>query len=99
MLENIIECVGCGASLSNEFKFCQYCQRINPLYEETKSKYDNSLNSNESINIESTLEPEIIIEEDKKGFSIIVFILLLIFCFPIALIYLVISTTKDYKDF
>ncbi|MGY5139155.1 hypothetical protein ACUZ9N_00185 [Mycoplasmopsis gallinarum] len=94
MIENVIECMGCGASLSSEIKFCEYCQRLNPLYKETKLEYDNSTNSNKSIDTEITQESKIIIEKSTSKFSIGIFILLLLLFWPAAIIYLIVKLVK-----
>ena len=77
------ECKNCGAPLNETEKNCKYCGTTNEHHtpQQIFSLFENPQQTNSS-------------KTTKKSGSIFVFILLLIFCWPLAIFYAIIA----FKD-
>lgn len=84
------ECPNCGYQFSSRDAKCPYCGSANPNYSSifNTSKNDSSSNTNSAY--KSTVDN---IKKELK-FSWVLFIVLLIVCWPVAIIYLVIASIK-----
>ena len=92
-MANSFECRNCGAALSSNEKYCKYCGSVNPNYVQQKivSKPAPFLEAKEEIN-------KAIVSVDavgkRKNINWVLAIILLIFCWPIAIIYIVVKCSK-----
>ena len=86
------ECPGCGNIVPDTDKCCKYCGSNNPNYVKPISKiiFGDSSSSSSSSNTSSSANEVL----SKKKFSVGIFILLLIFCWPGAIIYLIFCYSK-----
>lgn len=84
------ECPNCGYQFSSRDAKCPYCGTANPNYSSifNPSKNDSSSDTNSAY--KSTVTNN---KKDTK-FSLLLFIVLLIVFWPLAIIYLVITTVK-----
>ena len=87
------ECPNCGYDWSKGEKYCKYCGTPNPTFVDTKKLSDtfsffqsSSTNSSTDENSENNSKP--------KEFSAGLFILLLIICWPAAIIYAIVTNNK-----
>ena len=87
------ECPGCGNIVPDTDKCCKYCGSNNPNYVKPFSKIIFGDNSSSSSSSTSSSAHELD-EPSKRKFSVGIFILLLIFCWPGALIYLIFCYSK-----
>lgn len=85
MPANNHECPNCGYIWSKNEKNCKYCGTINPTFvtpPTTPTFFSQSTNNDMST------------VQNKSNFSVGIFILLLIFCWPAAIVYLIIKNVK-----
>lgn len=83
------ECRGCGNMMSEKEEKCKYCGSSNPNYVAPKfSIFSSPATQNSSTDVEP------VEESSGKKMSVGIFILLLIFCWPGAIIYLIVCTMK-----
>lgn len=81
------QCLNCGYQMGDQESNCKYCGTSNPSYKkETKSNY--SFNFTPPTSNSTT---------SKNNFSWLLFIILLIVFWPLAIVYLVISNTKKQQ--
>ena len=87
------ECPGCGNIVPDTDKCCKYCGSNNPNYVKPISKiiFGDTPSSSSTSSSASTSSYDV---ESKKKFSVGIFILLLIFCWPGAIIYLIFFYSK-----
>jgi uncharacterized membrane protein YvbJ len=87
MEHKFVECPNCGHNWTDTEKVCKYCGSANPNYKATSSISETlsnfSLTSNSS---NSTCT--------NKNFSVILFVILMVFCWPIGIVYLLICLKK-----
>ena len=86
-MAEFIECPNCGYVLNKEDKVCKYCGTKNPNFVEKTSPIVQQLTQTVNTIQTSTTGT------DSK-ISIPVLVLLLIFCWPVAIIYLVLKSAK-----
>jgi uncharacterized membrane protein YvbJ len=87
MAENLKnECPNCGYSMTKNEPNCKYCGSINPLYK--KPFYPTSPSNNTS----NTQQPNS--SDDDKNINWVIFVVLLIFCWPVAVVYLLVKLSK-----
>ena len=86
-MNEFIECPNCGYVLNKSDKCCKYCGTKNPNYVE-KPVVVNNQPAEQSSKIQTAT-----IKTDAK-ISIPLFIVLLIFCWPVAIIYLILKSIK-----
>ena len=84
MNQKFVECPNCGHNWTDAEKVCKYCGSANPNYKEP-SVISNVLSdfNNDSSN---TLK--------KNNFSVVLFVILMVFCWPIGIIYLILCLKK-----
>lgn len=91
------ECPNCGNIVPASDKCCKYCGTANPNYvapvksQSFLSGLSNTLNSTVNKTSENT-NTSSVSNKPKKKFSVGIFILLLIICWPAAIIYLLVTT-------
>ena len=83
------ECPNCGYQFSSRDAKCPYCGTANPNY----SSIFNSSKNDSSSDTNSAYKSTITNNKDTK-FSLLLFIVLLIVFWPLAIIYLVITAVK-----
>ena len=86
-MNEFIECPNCGYVLNKSDNCCKYSEKKNPNYVE-KPVVVNNQPTEQSSKIQTAT-----IKTDAK-ISIPLFIVLLIFCWPVAIIYLVLKSIK-----
>jgi len=84
-----IECPNCGASLTTSDACCKYCGSANSEYIKPSSP---SVNRYTPQNVSNTSSSS---SNSEKKFSVGVFIFLLIFFWPGAIIYAIFTSTKN----
>ena len=84
------ECPGCGNIVPNTEKCCKYCGNNNPNYEAPKPRtvFGDAFGASQAPAATTPSAPE------KQRFSVLVFLLLLIFFWPGAIIYAVLYYAK-----
>ena len=85
MNQKFVECPNCGHNWTDAEKVCKYCGSANPNYKEPSviSNVLSDFNSNDSSN-----------NLKKNNFSVILFVILMVFCWPIGIIYLILCLKK-----
>lgn len=94
MDSKFIECPNCGHNWINTEKVCKYCGTANPNFKTAPNISDtlSKIRFNDSfINPNNKQDNNKTTVERKNNFSILLLILLFIFCWPLAIIYLVIG--------
>ena len=86
-MNEFIECPNCGYDLNKGDRECKYCGTKNPHYVEKPAPIFHAQSHTETV---TTATPA---KNDSK-ISIPIFILLLIFCWPVAIVYLVLKSIK-----
>ncbi len=90
MEHKFVECPNCGHNWTDTEKVCKYCGSANPNYKVTSSISETlsnfSLTGNNSSNPTST--------NNKNNFSVVLFVILMVFCWPIGIVYLLICLKK-----
>lgn len=90
MEHKFVECPNCGHNWADTEKVCKYCGSANPNYKVTSSISETlsnfSLTGNNSSDPTST--------NYKNNFSVVLFIILMVFCWPIGIIYLILGLKK-----
>lgn len=90
-MSNKIECPNCGYVLNNSEKKCKYCGSLNQNFVAVNSpavaqrqiiQYNNQNNIPQNRNT---------VPQKKNNFSILIFVILLIFFWPAALIYVLLK--------
>lgn len=84
------ECPNCGYQFSSRDAKCPYCGTANPNYSSIFNAAKNDSSSDTNSAYKSTVTNN---QKDTK-FSLLLFIVLLIFFWPIAIIYLVVYLVK-----
>lgn len=84
------ECPNCGYQFSSRDAKCPYCGTANPNYSSIFNTAKNDSSSDTNSAYKSTVDN---IKKELK-FSWVLFIVLLIVCWPVAIIYLVITAVK-----
>ncbi|MCR5706605.1 MAG: hypothetical protein K6G48_07405 [Acholeplasmatales bacterium] len=79
------ECPNCGAMMDVHDKCCKYCGSANPNY---KAPYYAKANDLNNVIKNSTDELK------KADINIVVLVLLFIFCWPAAVVYLIVKMSK-----
>lgn len=91
------ECPNCGNIVPASDKCCKYCGTANPNYvapvksQSFLSGLSNTLNSTANKASENS-NTSSVSNKPKKKFSVGLFVLLLIICWPAAIIYLLVTT-------
>ena len=84
------ECPNCGYQFSSRDAKCPYCGTANPNY----SSIFNSSKNDSSSDTNSAYKSTVTNNQKDTKFSLLLFIVLLIFFWPIAIIYLVVYLVK-----
>ena len=84
------ECPNCGYQFSSRDAKCPYCGTANPNYSSIFNTAKNDSSSDTNSAYKSTVTNN---QKDTK-FSLLLFIVLLIFFWPLAIIYLVVYLVK-----
>jgi len=84
MNQKFVECPNCGHNWTDAEKVCKYCGSANPNYKEPSviSNVLSDFNNDSSNNLK------------KNNFSIVLFVILMVFCWPIGIIYLILCLKK-----
>ena len=84
MNQKFVECPNCGHNWTDAEKVCKYCGSANPNYKEPSviSNVLSDFNNDSSNNLK------------KNNFSVVLFVILLVFCWPIGIIYLILCLKK-----
>ena len=98
----ILKCPACGAPLKKDSTLCDYCG-ASIFHEDakTENKKTDTTQTEEKINIFDQIDDSINTVKDtiykrfKPSFNIFVFILLLIFIFPVAIVYLIFNIHQE----
>lgn len=77
------ECSGCGYTLNENIEFCPYCGKANPYY---VKKSDSLTVTQQQKNTSENNSAE-----KKSKFNAFIFILLLLICWPISIVYLIVT--------
>lgn len=88
------ECPNCGYDWSKGEKYCKYCGTPNPTFVDTK-KFSDTFSFFQSSSTNSSTDENSSENDSKpKEFSAGLFILLLIICWPAAIIYAIVTNNK-----
>lgn len=90
MNDKFYECPGCGHKMTNTEKKCPYCGTSNPIYidpEEEARKAAAEASERAAANAAAIHE-----EERKHHISVPIVILLFIFCWPLAIVYVIVKS-------
>ena len=84
MDQKFVECPNCGHNWTDAEKVCKYCGSANPNYKEPSviSNVLSDFNNDSSNNLK------------KNNFSVVLFVILMVFCWPIGIIYLILCLKK-----
>ena len=84
MNQKFVECPNCGHNWTDAEKVCKYCGSANPNYKEPSviSNVLSDFNNDSSNNLK------------KNNFSVVLFVILMVFCWPIGIIYLILCLKK-----
>ena len=87
-MNEFIECPNCGYVLNKSESTCKYCGTKNSNYVEKPAPFVFKRPSQSSDNIQTSTK-----KSDSK-ISVGVLVVLLIFCWPVAIVYLVLKSIK-----
>ncbi|MCR4698313.1 MAG: zinc ribbon domain-containing protein [Bacilli bacterium] len=91
------ECPNCGNIVPESDRCCKYCGTANPNFSNPKKGFNNitsTLNSTFRSSNNSSSSSSASSAKSKKQFSVGIFVLLLIFFWPAAIIYLLVTTAS-----
>lgn len=92
-MTDINECPNCGATMNANERHCKYCGTANPRFIEKKSVFKSS----STDNFRESLKTAVTSTENRVAnaeINWVTAILLLIFCWPIGLIYIIVKCSK-----
>lgn len=87
-------CPNCGATMTTSDKYCKYCGSANPNYVKPASLSSFFSSASSSSSQPSSSRDNSSIKLDYSKFNWVVFIVLFIFFWPAAIIYLIVNMTK-----
>ena len=89
MEHKFVECPNCGHNWTDTEKVCKYCGSANPNYKVTSSISETISNFSLTGNNSNSTRTN-----NKDNFSVVLFIILMVFCWPIGIIYLILGLKK-----
>lgn len=98
MSQKHIECPNCGYDLSPQDRICKYCGSANPFYAGGK---DNLKSNNSNLSFLKSFNSNSKTEEtslNTSNVNWVVAIILLLFCFPIGVLYIVLKLFENNKS-